>query len=118
MESERGWRNRGEQELEPAQGRAMLGMEQAEGAHAVEALRRNVLQEATQELLGGQRHGLLPGVATVAIAESDGGIVVGEQGVLREGSAMHIAAEVVEHLLAALHRGLGEDDGRCRGPGG
>ena len=52
--------------------------EQAVVADAVEALRQDVEQEAADELVGGERHDLLPvgaGAAIVLVAEGDAGLV-------------------------------------------
>ena len=47
----------------------MGGMEQSEGAHAVQAFCGHVLQEAAQELVRGECHALARLVATVAVGE-------------------------------------------------
>jgi hypothetical protein len=70
-----------EEKLELAKTSTVLGMEQAESADAVKALGRHVLQEAAEELVDRQGHGLVLPVATVAVSERDVPVVVvgGEQ---------------------------------------
>ena len=55
----------GEQELELSQCGPLGGVEQTEGAHAVQTGQRHVLEEAAQKLVGGQRHG--PALAVAAV---------------------------------------------------
>ena len=61
---------RSEQELEPPQ-RVTLGrVEQPKGSDAVHALRRDMLQEALQHLLGRQGEDLMAVIAAVAVPEA------------------------------------------------
>jgi hypothetical protein len=74
---------------------AVLRVKQAEGADAVKALGRDVLQEAAQELLNRQGHGLVLPVATVAVSKRDVSVVVGgEQCLARERRAVHVSPQV------------------------
>ena len=74
------------------------------------ALGRHVLREAAQELVGGQGHRLALMVTAVAIAEGDGAVAAGDDGLVGDRRAMDVAAKVLEDLLRLLHDGLGEDD--------
>ncbi len=57
-------------------------------------------QETADELLGLQRHGfLLAIVAVILVAEGDLVVVDVEQPMVRDGHAMGIAADIVQHLL-------------------
>src|SRR5690606_32639205 len=47
-----------EQQLQTAQGVALARVQQSEGANAVQATQRDVLEEAAQKLVGRQAHGL------------------------------------------------------------
>ena len=87
----------------------MLGMEEPEGAHAMEALGRRVLKEAAQELVWRKRHGPGSRLARGSIPEGDGGLD-GEDGLVGHRGAMDVAAEVGEDLAGAAGDGLGEDD--------
>jgi hypothetical protein len=54
--------------LQAAKHWALAGMEEAEGADA-ETAQRDVLQEAAQELVSGQRHGAAASLAAVAVGD-------------------------------------------------
>ncbi len=67
---------------------------QAVVADAVKALGQHVHEEAPDELVGGQRHGAVAGVAVAAIvlvAEGDAGLVERDQAPVRDGDAVHVA---------------------------
>jgi hypothetical protein len=100
---------RGEQELKTAQGSALGRVQQTEGADAMQAARGDMLEEAAQELVGGQGHVLAEAVAVAAVGEGDGALVAGGDGLVAESSTMDVASEVVEHDGGARD-GLGEDD--------
>jgi hypothetical protein len=100
---------RSEQELEASEGGALGGVKQTEGAHAVQTAEWDVLEEAPQKLVGGQRHGPALAVGAVSVVESDGAVVAGGDGLVGESGAMDVASEVVEHDGGACD-GLGEDD--------
>ncbi len=91
---------------------AMSRTEQSVCAHAVQAFRGHVLQEAAQELVSRQRHALACLIASVAIGEGDASVVAGRDGFVCNGGAVHVAAEVREYRVGALHGGLCEDDAR------
>ncbi len=75
---------------------------------AVEPVRHGVLQEAPDELVGGQRHHLsFRLVAVVLPGEADLTVVEPGQAAIGDGDAMGIAAEVGEHLLRAGERTFG-----------
>ncbi len=100
---------RGEQELKTAQGSALGGVQQTEGADAVQAAQGDMLEEAAQKLVGGQGHVLADAVTAVSVGEGDGASVAGGDGLVAESSAMDVASEVVEHGGRASD-GFGEDD--------
>lgn len=104
-----GTNGRREQELKTAELGSMLWMEEAEGADAVKAFGGCVLKEATQELVGRERHGPGSRLARRSIAEGDGGLD-GEDGLVGHRGAVDVAAEVGEDLAGAARDGLGEDD--------
>jgi hypothetical protein len=85
-------------------------MEQAVRPHAMQTLGRHVLQKAPQELVSRERHVLARMVAAVAIGEGDALLVAGDDALIGEGRAMHVAPEVGKYAIGALHGGLGEDD--------
>ena len=63
-------------------------------ADAVEPLGQDVEQEPADELVGGQRHDLLPvGVtpAVILVAEGDAGLVKAKQPAVRDGDAVRVA---------------------------
>ena len=86
--------------------------EQAIVADAMEPARQNVEQEAADELLGGERHDLLPfGIvaAVVLVTEGDASLVEGDEAPVRNGDAVGIARQVSEHRLRSGKGGLGID---------
>src|SRR5262245_3056511 len=102
----------GEEELQPAQEVPSRRMEKAERADAVKTLRGHVLKEPAQELMRRQRHGAALMIEAAAICEGDVAVVDVEDGLVRRGGAMDVAAEVLEDLVVPLDRRLGEDDPR------
>jgi hypothetical protein len=85
-------------------------VEQAKRTHAVKATGQDVLQDATQELVSGEAHGLALVIAAVLVAEGHGTIVEVVDRTVGDRGLVDVATEVVEDLLRALHRGFGEDD--------
>jgi len=85
-----------QQELEPPQRVAVRGVEQAEGADPVQALEGHVLEEAAQELVGGEVHGLAPLISAVSVAEGHRAIVGGDDGLVRDRGLVDVATEVLE----------------------
>jgi len=70
-----------------------------------------VQEEAIEELEGWQTHGLaLIGVGAIAPGEANAAVLEGEQALVGDGDALHVAAEVVEDLLGAGEGVLGVDD--------
>ena len=77
-------------------------MEQTESSDTVQALQRDVLQKAAQELMGGQGHRPSLVVATVTVGEGDGVVAASKDGLVAERGAMDVAAEVVEHGVGLM----------------
>lgn len=87
--------------------------EEAIVADPVEPARQDVEKKATDELVGGEGHDLLPsgaGLAVILVAEGDPGLVEPEEPAVRYGDAVGIAREVSEHGLGASERWLGVND--------
>jgi hypothetical protein len=82
---------RSEQELETSEGGPLGGVEQTEGAHAVQTAQRHVLEEAAQKLVRGQRHRLALPVLAVSVAEGDGAVVACGDGLVGGRGAMDVA---------------------------
>lgn len=92
-------------------GGAMTIGEEAVVADAMEAVRQRVQQEATNELVGVERHDLrLAAVAIISPAERDAIVDHADQPGVGDGDAMGVAAEVGEHLFRPAERWLGVDD--------
>ena len=78
---------------------------------AMETAGHGVLQEATDELVGGERHHLGFAVLTIVLpGEADLAIVAPDQTAVGDGDAMSVTPEIAEHLLGSGKRGVGEDD--------
>jgi hypothetical protein len=88
----------------------VVAVQKTEGADAMHAFGWHVLKETAQELVGGQGHGPRSMGAAIAVAEGDGAAAHGDDGLVGDGGAVDVAAEVIEHLVCALHHRLGEDD--------
>jgi hypothetical protein len=69
-----------------------------------------MLQKATDELMGGQGHGLPTLVLGVLVAEADLPISDGEEAVVGQRNPVDIAAQVVQDLLPALRGRFTVDD--------
>lgn len=85
-------------------------VEQTERAHSMQPLGGHMLQEAAEKLVRRQGHTFLLMVVAVAVTEGHALIVAGDNRLVAERSAMHVAAEVLQDVLWPLDRGLGEDD--------
>jgi len=80
-------------------------------ADALEADGQHVQQEAADELVGRERHGPVAGFVTVVLAlEQDRIAIKAQQPVVRDGDAMRVAAQVIEHLCGAAKRWFRVDD--------
>ena len=79
---------------------------------AMEAARQDVEQEAADELVGRERHDLLPVGAVAAIilvAEGDASLVEGDQAAVRDRDPVGVARQVGEHRLRSREGRLGVD---------
>ena len=102
-------------------GLAVARGEQAVVANAMEALGLGVHEEAPDELVGGQRHGAVAGVAVTAVVlvtERDAGLVERDQAPVRDGDAVRVARQVGQHGLGATEGRLGVDDPCVRASSG
>src|SRR5690606_39374123 len=82
-------------------------------ADPVEALRQHVEQEAADELVGADRHHLLPvgpAAAIILVAESDAAPVEGDQPAVRDRYPVRIARQVGEHGFGPGEGWLGIHD--------
>ncbi len=71
---------------------------------AMEALWKNVEQEAADELVGGECHDALPAramEAIVLVAERDTGLVERDQPTVRDGDAVGVSSQIGEHRFRA-----------------
>jgi hypothetical protein len=96
---------------------------EADVADAMKTAGHSVLQEATDELIGGERHHLSLAVLTIVLpGEADLTIVEPDQTAVGDGDAVSVAPEIAEHLLGSGKRGFCEDDpvglGQHVDPGG
>jgi len=79
-------------------------------ADPVEPVRNGMLQEASDEFIGRQRHDLsLAVMAVVLPAETDLAIDELDQTAVGDGDPVRIPAQVAEHLFGAGERPLGID---------
>jgi hypothetical protein len=79
-------------------------------ADFVEPLGQHMLQKATDELMGGQGHGLPTLVLGVLVAEAHLPISDGEEAVVGQRDAVDIPAQVLQDLLRALRGRFTVDD--------
>ena len=80
-------------------------------ADALKAIRQEMQEKTSNELLGRQRHGLMSIVVPVILPVKTNLIVVDvNQAIVGKGNAMGIAADVVEHLSRPAERRFGVDD--------
>ena len=108
-------RHRGELGEECATAREFLGAtsiaQDAIMAQALQAVGEGMEEEASDALLGRQRHDHVPiPVAIIPPTEVDQPILQGHQALVADGHAMRIATQVGHHLLRRRKRGLGIDD--------
>ncbi len=81
--------------------------EEADVTGAVKAVGQRMLQEATDELVGRERHDLGPAVLAIVLpGKADLTIVKADQAAVGDGNAMGVAAEVAEHLLGPGEGGV------------
>ncbi len=79
--------------------------------NAMEAVGQGVEQEAPDELVGLQIHGLYGAVLAIVFpGESDMFVVAGLDAAVGDGDAMGVAAEIGENLCGSAERLLGADD--------
>ena len=100
-------------------GVAVAAGEETEMAYAMEGVRQDMHQEATDELRCGQRHRLEAVLLTVVLpAEADEAVLNGQDAVVGEGHAVGVATEVVEDAGGSVEGRLGVDDplGLAQGP--
>ena len=84
--------------------------QQAVAADVLEAVGQHVQQEAADEFVSLEGHGLrCVGVFIVFPPEGDVAVVEADQPVVRNGDAMGIAAQVVEHVPGVAERRLRVD---------
>jgi hypothetical protein len=79
-------------------------------ADFVEPLGHHMLQTATDELMGGQGHGLPTRVLRVLVAEAHLPLSDGEEAVVGQRAPVDLPAQVVQDVLRALHGRLTVDD--------
>ena len=80
-------------------------------ADPLQSLRQDVQQEAADELVRRESHGLLGVVVAIVLpAEGDGPIIDMEETIVRDGDAMSITADVIEDLLGSRKGCFGIDD--------
>src|SRR6185369_135339 len=65
-----------------------------------------------EEFVDGQRHRGPPALAAATVAEGDRSVVAPEDGLVGQRRPVHVATEILEHLLRSLDDRLGEDDPR------
>jgi hypothetical protein len=99
----------GQPELELVPQGPMAWTPQSIGADLVEALGSHVRQEAAHKLLGGQGHGVPTMVLGVLVAEADVAVLDRHHTAIGQGDPVDIPAQVIEHLLWALHGGFAID---------
>ena len=83
--------------------------EQAVVADAFESGGQHVLQEAADELLGGQPNGALAAVVVVTHAQPHRAVIAAEDAFVGDRHPVGVARQIVEHLGRATGRRLGVD---------
>ena len=96
--------------------RAFCGMPETEIADLVEALGKDVLEEAAHELVAFHATGAPTRRLTMLVSDGDGVIIEGDEASIGDGDAKHVAGEVIEHGLRALAPTGDVNDPGC-GPG-
>ncbi len=84
-------------------------MQQPESAYAVHSPAGDVLQEAPEKLVRGQRHALALLVSAVAVREGDRVVVAVDDRLVGQSGAVYVSTEVVQDVVR-LRDGLGADD--------
>ena len=85
--------------------------EESEVTNAMEAVGQGVEQEAPDELVGLQTHGLYGAVVAIVLpGEPDMFVVAGLDAAVGDGDAMGVAAEIGENLRGSAEGLLGVDD--------
>jgi hypothetical protein len=96
------------------EGQPFLSMaigEESEVTNAMEAVGQGVEQEAPDELVGLQTHGLYGAVVAIVLpGEADMVVVAGLDAAVGDGDAMGVAAEIGENLRGSAEGLLGVDD--------
>src|SRR6516165_11983977 len=83
----------------------------AEVANAWKPFRQDVLQEAVQKFLAGQRHGaLLVVVGVIFPSEDHLGFVDRENAVVGNGYAVRVTGQIMQYVLGSAKRWLGVND--------
>src|SRR5438132_2613421 len=71
-------------------------------ADALEAIGKDVKEEAADELVGAERHRLLPvAVAVILPAKTDLAVVDADQAIVGNGDAVGVAGDIGQHLFGA-----------------
>ena len=84
---------------------------EADVADAMKTSGHGVLEEPTDELIGGERHHLGFAVLTIVLpGEADPAIVEPDQTAVCDGDAVGVAPEIAEHLLGSGEWRFGEDN--------
>ena len=97
--------------------RTLCGMPETEIADLVEALGKDVLEEAAHELAAFHATGAPTRRFTMLVSDGDGVMVEGDEASIGDGDAKDVAREVIEHGLRALAPTGDVNDPGC-GPGG
>jgi hypothetical protein len=85
--------------------------EEAEITDAMKPMRQNMEEKATDEFLGGKCHGfLLTVVSIVLISEAHLTVFDVQQAVVRDGYAVGVAADVIQHFFGSGEGRLGIDN--------
>jgi hypothetical protein len=75
-------------------------------ANTLKAAGQGVLEEETDELLGGHGHHLAKGVAVVGPGEGDLAVLKGQDALVADGDAVGVATEVFQHAGRSAKGGL------------
>src|ERR1700686_823437 len=88
----------------------MAVAEEAEVTDAVKPVRQHMDQEAADELVSRESHGLLTVVIAIILpSKADLAVVHGNQAIVGDGDTVGIAADIIENLFRASKRPLGKD---------
>jgi hypothetical protein len=96
-------------ELKVVQERTMDRTPQSIVADVVQALGQYMLEQAADELIGGQGHDPPALVLGVLVAEAHLAFCDREETMVGQGDAVDIPAQVVQDLLSTLHRRVAID---------